>query len=87
MVLSFPDARKVLAGKPTQGFTEPTVSLNSVIYRYGHTFMYDAQIVSELLMRAGFKQAEEATFSNAPLGEYLDPAREPESCYIVASAS
>ena len=84
LVISFPDAQKILHSNNTQGFTSPIVSLNSVIYRYGHTFMYDTDIVRKLLSRAGFSYTKVTTLSNAPLQIFLDTNREPESSYILA---
>jgi hypothetical protein len=86
LVISFPDVRKILARNDTQGFSSPLVSLNSVIYRYGHSFMYDSQLVSSLLQRAGFIDSHETSFGEAPLRDFLEPARERESCYVAAQA-
>jgi SAM-dependent methyltransferase len=87
LVISFPDVGKILSRNDTQGFSSPTVSLNSVVYRYGHAFMYDTEIVGELLTRAGFSDIEVTSYENAPLQKYLDPDREPESAYITAIKS
>ncbi len=84
-MVSFPSVRKILNSRNTQGYTSPTVSLNSAIYRYGHAFMYDTDIVMEYLARAGFSHASVTTRTNAPLQEYLDPEREAESEYVFAS--
>lgn len=84
IVISFPDVRRILSGQNPQDFSSPTVDLNSQAYRYGHTFLYDTDIVAELLRRAGFSQTEVSTYSEAPLQEFLNPDREPCSAYVVA---
>ncbi|MFC1772736.1 methyltransferase domain-containing protein [Pseudomonadota bacterium] len=84
VVVSFPDVQKILKGEPTYGFSSSIVSLNSVTYRHGHAFMYDTDIVAELLRTAGFSNVAVTTLDNAPLQEFLLPGREPESAYVTA---
>lgn len=84
IVISFPDIHRVLANGDCQGYSSSMVALNSVVYRHGHTFMYDKDMVCELLRQAGFSEIEVTSFERAPLPEFLDPNREFESAYIVA---
>jgi predicted SAM-dependent methyltransferase len=87
IVVSFPDIRRVLNSKACQGFTSPTVAANSVIYRFEHRFMYDTDIVCEMLMSAGFENVSVAIFSEVSLNQFLDPNREAETSYVIAKKS
>ena len=84
LVVSFPYIRKVLAAECTQGFSSPMAAVNSVVYRHGHTYMYDPETVSALLRRVGFSEAYESEFASCELKAYLEPAREVETCYVIA---
>ena len=86
LVVSFPDVQRVLAGGLCQGYRSPTVSVNALIYRHGHCFMYDIDLVKELLLQAGFKKVIAGGFSELPLRDFLDAGREPESSYVMAYA-
>lgn len=84
LVITFPDVRRVLQNNGCQGYQSSTVALNSLIYRHGHRFMYDCEIVSEMLADAGFGDITTGAFSDMPLRELLDPGREIETSYISA---
>lgn len=84
LVVSFPDVRRVLAGGLCQGYRSSTVSLNALVYRHGHCFMYDTDLVSELLLQAGFERVAARRFDDLPLRDFLSTGREPESSYVVA---
>lgn len=84
LAISFPDVRRVLAGGFCQGYSSPTVSLNALIYRHGHCFMYDPPLVQRLLLRAGFARTEEAEWADVPLQRFLQQQRVPESSYVIA---
>jgi hypothetical protein len=86
IVVSFPDVQRVLASGNCQGFSSAIIAANSLIYRHGHCFMYDAPLVKELLLRAGFANVREEAFGNLPLQWALDAGRTGESSYVVASA-
>ena len=83
-VITFPDIRKVLACTQCQGFSSPTVAANSVIYRFGHAFMYDTDIVCEMLIQAGFKDVRPSFLESSPLRDFLAEDREPETAYVLA---
>jgi hypothetical protein len=85
IVVSFPDVQRVLSNGHCQGFSSPIVAANSLIYRHGHCFMYDVELVKQLLLRAGFATMEEKTFESVPLRWALDPGREDESSYVTAT--
>lgn len=85
IVVTFPDVRRVLNSNACQGFTSSTVAANSVIYRFGHLFMYDVEIVCEMLMSVGFKDVRVAAFSEVSLNQFLDPSREVETSYVIAT--
>jgi len=87
IVVTFPDIRRVLHSNACQGFTSSTVAANSVIYRFGHLFMYDTEIVCEMLMSVGFKNVSVVTFSEVSLNQFLDPRREVETSYVIATKS
>lgn len=84
LVITFPDIRRVLENNGCQGYQSSTVALNSLIYRHGHRFMYDIDIVSAILVEAGFQDIKTGTFADMPLREMLDPGREMETSYISA---
>lgn len=84
LVITFPDVRRVLENNGCQGYQSPTVALNSLIYRHGHRFMYDVDIVREMLVKAGFRDIRTGAFGDMPLRELLDPGREMETSYISA---
>ncbi len=84
VVISFPDVSKVLLGGLCQGYASTTASVNSLIYRHGHCFMYDTELVSALLSAAGFDKIRVASFSELPFQEFLSPGRAAESSYVVA---
>lgn len=86
IVVSFPDLQRVLANGHCQGFSSAIIAANSLIYRHGHCFMYDVQLVKELLLRAGFWNVRDESFENLPLQWALDAERTCESSYVVASA-
>lgn len=87
IVVSFPDVQRVLANGNCQGFSTAIVAANSLIYRHGHCFMYDVQLVKELLLRAGFDNVQAETFENLPLEWALDIGRRSESSYVVGSVT
>lgn len=84
LVVSFPDVAKVLAGGLCQGYESKVASVNSVIYRHGHTFMYDCETVASLLRIAGFEAVRVAAYDELPLTDYIGKGRSPESSYVVA---
>lgn len=85
IVVTFPDIRKVLDSNACQGFTSSIVAANSVIYRFGHVFMYSAPIVCEMLTSVGFENARIGAFGEVPLNHFLDPNREVETLYVTAT--
>lgn len=87
LVISFPDVAKVLSGSLCQGYTTTAATLNSVIYRHGHCFMYDTQLVTELLKSVGFEHVFVAKYDEVPLIEFIGPGRVAESSYVVAKCS
>lgn len=84
LIVSFPDVRRVLETVDVQGYQLPILSLNSLVYRYGHRFMYDPEIVTELLLQAGFTDVRTTNIQTAPFREFLHPDRMPESAYVIA---
>ena len=84
LVVTFPDVRRVLENRGCQGYESSTVALNSLIYRHGHRFMYDADIVSGMLLNAGFKEIKAGALADMPNKALLDPGRETETSYIWA---
>jgi len=85
LVVSFPDIRRVLCSNSCQGFSSSIVAANSVIYRYGHRFMYDKEIVCALLRSVGFKDVNVVAFNDVSLKQYIYFGREVESSYVIAS--
>jgi predicted SAM-dependent methyltransferase len=84
LVVSFPDVGKVLDGGLCQGFNSLTASVNSLIYRHGHCFMYDCELVTGLLRRAGFTEVASTPFENLPFKEFIGSGRAAETSYVVA---
>lgn len=84
LVVTFPDVRRVLANRGCQGYESSTVALNSLIYRHGHRFMYDIDIVSGMLLNAGFKDIKTGALADMPNKALLDPGRDIETSYISA---
>lgn len=84
LVVTFPDVRRVLETTGCQGYGSSTVALNSLIYRHGHCFMYDTDIVSAMLLEAGFKVIRTGALADMPNKALLDPGREKETSYIWA---
>jgi len=84
IVVSFPDIQTILAPSvaPTHGST--MIHANSAIYRYGHRFMYDPQLVKELLDAAGFSDVATGPRDTMPHAAMLLEARESESAYLTA---
>jgi SAM-dependent methyltransferase len=84
IVVSFPDIQTILTPSvaPTHG--SPMTHANSVIYRYGHRFMYDPQLVKELLDAAGFSDVATGPRDTMPYAAMLLEARESESAYLTA---
>lgn len=83
-VVSFPDIGKVLSGGLCQGYATKSASVNALIYRHGHCFMYDTDLVVELLRSAGFEKVRAEKFDDLPLMEFIGPGRADESSYVVA---
>lgn len=84
LAVTFPDVRRVLENRGCQGYESSTVALNSLIYRHGHRFMYDIDIVSSMLINAGFKEVKAGALADMPNKALLDPGREMETSYIWA---
>lgn len=87
LMVTFPDIRRVLGSNACEGFTSSTAAANSVIYRYGHRFMYDTEIVCEMLMSVGFNEVNVTSFKEVSLKQFLDAGREVESSYVIAYKS
>lgn len=85
IVVTFPDIRKVLECDSCQGFSSSTVATNSVIYRFEHVFMYDTEIICEMLKSVGFKNALATSYDESALNQFLDPVREVETAYVTAT--
>lgn len=84
LIITFPDIRRVLDSNACEGFTSSTAAANSVIYRYGHQFMYDTAIVGEMLASVGFKDVNASSFNELALNKFLDAGREVETSYVIA---
>jgi hypothetical protein len=87
LVVSFPDVGKLLSGGLCQGYRSTVVSLNSLVYCHGHTFMYDTDIVEALLRAAGFTHMRTVGFHELPLQNYFGQGRAAESSYVVATCA
>jgi predicted SAM-dependent methyltransferase len=85
LVISYPDIQKVLQRNDCQGFNYSIVATNSVIYRFGHTFMYDEELVELLLLNAGFHDVKRIELNESSLSKFLSIERECETTYIMAS--
>jgi len=84
LVISFPDLRTILARHPSAGRPATLVEANSVVYRHGHRFMYDVQLVRDLLDAAGFTAVVGGPRSAMPHAAMLLEEREAESAYLSA---
>jgi predicted SAM-dependent methyltransferase len=84
LIVSFPDLGRVLGGGLCQGYQSPIVSVNSLIYRHGHCFMYDTQLVAELLRQVGFDSVASKSRGELDAKEFLSAGREPETSYVIA---
>ncbi len=82
IVVSFPDIRTILAPSVSLTHGSTMMHANSAIYRYGHRFMYDAQLVKELLDAAGFTDVAIGPRDAMPHAAMLLEARESESAYL-----
>lgn len=70
-----------------QGFKSGTLSLNRLFYHWGHRFMYDENIFTEILTRNGFDTPSFVKWKEGYLGEFDVQEREFESlCVLVRKA-
>ena len=65
-----------------QGVTNQTLAKNSLIYAWGHHFMYDGEIMTLLMEEAGFKEVKEVAFGEGILNETDVKSRQEESIYL-----
>lgn len=84
LVITFPDVRRVLEDNCCQGYKSSTVALNALVYCHGHRFMYDVNIVQDMLQAVGFRDIKTGRLDEMPLNDYLDSRREVETSYISA---
>jgi len=59
---------------------------NSLIYGWGHRFMYDADLLKKLLDYCGFKRVHQVLPNEGPLGHTDFDRRKGETVYLVAYA-
>ncbi|WP_419675997.1 methyltransferase domain-containing protein [Aliarcobacter butzleri] len=84
--ISVPDIRLYENNKlpPDQGYSNQIIAKNSLIYRWGHQFMYDENLLKALLEEIGFNDVEVVSFKIGQLGEFDIERRQNETLYIVA---
>lgn len=84
LIVSFPDLETILARREKAPPGSVALELNSVIYRHGHRFMYDTELVLEMLAAAGFSHVVAGGRQDMPSPERLLGCREAESAYVAA---
>ncbi|MBP0026765.1 hypothetical protein PN466_05380 [Roseofilum reptotaenium CS-1145] len=67
---------------PNQGLTNQMLAKNSLIYSWGHQFMYDAELLTALMEKAGFSDVKEVAFQEGLLYETDLKSRQQESIYL-----
>lgn len=70
---------------PDQNVSTPIIAKNSVIYGWGHQFMYDIELLCALLEHVGFTDVHEVAFREGPLAETDIERRAAETICVVAS--
>jgi predicted SAM-dependent methyltransferase len=66
----------------SQEIKSAMLAKNRLIYGWGHKFMYDAELLSLLLEKAGFSEVKEVTFGEGLLSETDNPSRRFQSIYL-----
>jgi predicted SAM-dependent methyltransferase len=69
-----------------QLLTAPILAKNSLIYGWGHRFMYDPELLISLLEHIGFQNIVQVSTTEGPLGETDVMRRAGETIYVVAQA-
>jgi len=69
-----------------QQLTTPILAKNSLIYGWGHRFMYDITLLICLLDHVGFQNIQQVSTNAGPLGETDVLRRAGETIYLVAQA-
>lgn len=69
-----------------QQLKTPILAKNSLIYGWGHRFMYDVTLLSCLLEHVGFKNIQQVSIASGPLGETDVLRRAGETICLVAQA-
>ena len=67
-----------------QGFVSQTLSLNRLFYHWGHIFMYDLQILEDLLLNVGYVNVKHVQCGDGPLGQFDSKERQYESLCVIA---
>jgi hypothetical protein len=67
-----------------QGFVSRTLSLNRLFYHWGHIFMYDFQILEDLLLNVGYVNVKHVQWGDGPLGQFDSKERQYESLCVIA---
>jgi len=67
---------------PSQGVKNQMLAKNSLIYSWGHQFMYDAELLTALMEKAGFSDVNEVAFQEGLLHQTDMKWRQPESIYL-----
>lgn len=67
---------------PSQGVKNRMLAKNSVIYGWEHQFMYDAELLTALMEKAGFSYVKEVAFQEGLLHQTDLKSRQPESIYL-----
>jgi hypothetical protein len=82
VVISFPDLGTILSQSGPAGRSSSAIEVNSTTYGYGHRFMYDRQLVLEMLEATGFTDVSAGPRLAMPHAPMLLETREPESAYV-----
>ncbi len=65
-----------------QGVRKSILAKNSLIYGWGHKFMYDPELLTTLMEEVGFTEVKEVSFKQGILGETDNPKHKSESIYL-----
>lgn len=65
-----------------QGVKNQMLAKNSLIYSWGHQFMYDVELLTALMEKAGFSDVKEVAFQEGLLHQTDLKSRQPESIYL-----
>lgn len=66
-----------------QSLSTPILAKNSLVYRWNHKFMYNKELLTKLLDRAGFIKIEETSCGSGHMGNFDVQRRNGETLYIL----